>query len=85
MLTTREAGRTGLSDREHLEFARENNYVIVTADQDFLRLAAEGFTHSGIIFLTRAEISPGRVIREIGKIAESVGFKDMKGHIEFIS
>lgn len=86
VLMTSEAERSGLSDREHLEFAKTNNYVIVTADQDFLRLAAEDdVKHPGIIFLTHVEISPGKVIREIGKIVENFTSEDMKNHIEFIS
>lgn len=85
VLTTKEADKLGFSDEHHLEFATENERVIVTADQDFLRLAVKGIPHAGIIFLTSPEIPVGRVIQRIGKIAETLTAEDMKNHIEFIS
>lgn len=51
-----------------LEFARKESRDIVTRDKDFLRLAAQGESHEGIIFLTRS-LRAGDIIRELEKIA----------------
>jgi uncharacterized protein with PIN domain len=41
--TTNEAGLRTQDDVAHLRFARDEGRVIVTRDQDFLRLASEGW------------------------------------------
>jgi hypothetical protein len=56
--TVREEQRTGLSDRDQLEFAAERGWVFVSHNRaDLVRLATEfvaaGRTHSGIIVCTR--------------------------------
>lgn len=40
----------GASDEEHLAFARENEYVIFTQDDDFLKLHARQIPHYGIVY-----------------------------------
>ncbi|MDQ7036038.1 MAG: DUF5615 family PIN-like protein [Anaerolineae bacterium] len=42
--------RLGDSDDNHLQRATDLERVLCTYDQDFLRLAAEGTSHHGIIF-----------------------------------
>ena len=49
--TTIEAGLRTKDDESHFEFARLERRVIVTRDQDFLRLAQTS-NHSGIVFYT---------------------------------
>jgi predicted nuclease of predicted toxin-antitoxin system len=49
VLTTPEAGHMGWSDEEHLTFARENHYVLITQDDDFLTLARKT-EHAGIAY-----------------------------------
>src|SRR5882672_858487 len=48
--TTNEAGLRAKDDEAHLRFARDEKRVIVTRDQDFLRLASGALDHSGIVF-----------------------------------
>ena len=50
VLTVVEAGMLGASDEEHVSKAREEDRVIFTQDVDFLRLAAAGRAHAGIVY-----------------------------------
>ena len=50
VITARDLGLLGASDRQHLRRAQELHCVFCTNDSDFLELAAEGATHSGIVF-----------------------------------
>jgi predicted nuclease of predicted toxin-antitoxin system len=40
--TAAEAGLTGVTDSTHMEFAASSGRVVVTQDDDFLRLHAQG-------------------------------------------
>ena len=55
--TTADDGLVGCEDSQHVEFANREMRVIFTNDADFLRLAAEGFSHSGIVFCHHAFFS----------------------------
>jgi predicted nuclease of predicted toxin-antitoxin system len=46
--TAAEAGLIGATDVAHLEFAVSSGRVVVTQDDDFLRLHAQGVNHAGI-------------------------------------
>jgi uncharacterized protein (DUF433 family) len=48
--TTNDARLAGASDRTQLSFARASGRVIVTQDDDFLRLHASGVDHARIVF-----------------------------------
>jgi predicted nuclease of predicted toxin-antitoxin system len=47
-LTAHDAERCGDTDAQQLEFARENSYIVVTFDSDFLILAASGILHIAV-------------------------------------
>lgn len=67
--TTNEAGLRARDDESQLRFARAHRRVIVTRDRDFLRLAAEGRHHPGIIFCpTTYEV--GEMVRGLMLIHE---------------
>lgn len=83
VLTMQDADRDGRKDIEQLRFADEDARVIVTADQDFLRLDAEE-EHSGIIFISDRDASVGEKIRNISKIGERISQEEMRNHVEFI-
>jgi len=48
--TAQEVGLLAASDEEYLALAMREGRVIFTRDVDFLRLQAEGFTHTGIVY-----------------------------------
>ena len=55
----------GDSDDNHLQRATALERVLCTYDQDFLRMAAEGMYHHGIIFARQQTASIGGWVREI--------------------
>src|SRR5436305_42456 len=64
VLTVAEAHMLGASDEEHVQRARNEDRVIFTQDDDFLRLHTAGIDHSGIIY-ARQQTPLGDIIRGI--------------------
>lgn len=83
-LSAQDAGRCGLSDLEQLEYARREQRVIVTFDDDFLTLAALGITHTGIAFSPASKYSIGELLRALLLIYEILTPSEMHNHIEFL-
>lgn len=83
VLTVPEAGLMGARDEEHLARARQDGRVIFTQDDDFLRLAAAGVSHSGIVY-ARQHTSVREILRGLRLIYEVLDPEDMVGHIEFL-
>ena len=82
--TARAEERLGDPDREHLSFARENDWILVTFDDDFLSLV-EGscLDHAGIIYVHISKVE-SQVIAESttanppdGDNPRGYGFQDM--------
>lgn len=83
VLTLVEADMLGASDEEHMTFARSQGRVIVTHDDDFLRLAAEGIDHAGIVYAPQGR-TIGAMVQGLTLIAQVLTADEMRGHIEFI-
>ena len=81
--TTIEAGLRTKNDEAHLQFARSEGRVIVTRDQDFLRLVSGGSDHSGIVFYT-ANQSIREIIEGLILIYEVMLPAEMVGSIEYL-
>ncbi|MFB6152043.1 MAG: DUF5615 family PIN-like protein [Haloarculaceae archaeon] len=64
--TARGEGRLGDPDREQLRYAVENDWVLVTFDDDFLSLVeSEGLDHAGLIFVQQAGRRVGDAVKTI--------------------
>lgn len=83
VLTLAEADMLGASDEEHMAFARDEGRVIVTHDHDFLRLAAEGVDHAGIVYAPQGR-TVGTMVQGLMLIAQVLRAEEMRGHVEFI-
>jgi predicted nuclease of predicted toxin-antitoxin system len=81
--TTVEAGLRTQGDESQLRFARDEGRVIVTRDQDFLRLAGGGVEHSGVVFYT-ANQSIREIIEGLILIYEVMLPGEMAGWIEYL-
>ena len=81
--TTNEAGLRTKDDETHLDFARWEGRVIVTRDQDFLRMSRRVPDHSGIVFYT-ANQSIREIIEGLILIYEVMLPAEMAGHVEYI-
>ena len=81
--TTTEAGLRTKDDEGHLRFARAEGRVIVTRDQDFLRLASGTPDHTGIVFYT-ANQSIREIIEGLILIYEVMLPGEMAGSVEYL-
>ncbi len=81
VLTVPEAGTLGASDEAHLRRAWEEGRVIFTQDDDFLRLAAAGADHAGIVYTTQ-ENAIGEIISGLMLIHWVLEADEMMGHVE---
>lgn len=78
-----EVGMRGRSDADQLAFATAAARVIVTRDQNDLRLHATGAGHAGIVFI-QAATGTGAIIRGLTLIFQVLDAEDMLQHVEFI-
>jgi len=81
--TLNEAEMLGAPDKEHLAFAEREDYVIVSHDDDFLRLVDEGDSHSGLVYVPR-EQTIGEMIRGLRRLAEVFAEEKESGRVEFL-
>lgn len=83
VVTTHEAGMRGASDEEQLAFSTQGQRVMVTKDDDFLRLHARGFEHNGIAFVP-GDASIGVIVRGLVLIHLILDDDEMRNHVEFL-
>ena len=82
--TTTEAGLLGADDEAHVAFALRESRVIFTNDRDFLRLAASGAAHAGIVYCPPADSRIGEIIRYLALMHECLDPEDMMNHVEYL-
>lgn len=81
--TTVEVGLRTHSDEAQLAFALREKRVLVTHDQDFLRLAAQGVSHAGIVFCYHSR-SLSQIIEGLLLIQGVYSLEEMFAQVEFI-
>lgn len=62
---SREEGLLGANDEAQIAFARAGDRVLVTHDDDFLRLTAAGADHAGVAYVPPQTLSIGEMIRRL--------------------
>lgn len=82
--TAAEAGLVSASDDEHLAFALADRRVVVTHDEDFLRLHAAETPHAGIAFCHAGTRSIGEIVRALVMIHDCVAENEMESHVEWL-
>jgi hypothetical protein len=82
--TAADAGLIGATDVEHLEFAASSGRVVVTQDDDFLRLHAQGAAHAGIAYCPQQSMSIGEMLRRVILIHDLLSTEEMTGRVEFL-
>lgn len=83
VLTVPEAQMLGAADNVHLELARQQGRVVFTQDTDFLRLAASGITHAGVVYAPQLTAT-GKIIRGLALIHQVLDAEEMVNQVEFI-
>lgn len=81
--TTIQVGLRAKSDDAHFQFAQNERRVVVTRDQDFLRVASKVSGHCGIVFFTASQ-SMREIIEGLILIHEAMTPQEMLGHIEYL-
>jgi predicted nuclease of predicted toxin-antitoxin system len=74
---------SGVEDDEHLERCRNERRVIITNDDDFVRLA-ENRPHAGVIRYEKQSHSPKKFLRAVMRIDEFFSPEEMRDHIEWL-
>ena len=82
--TTTDAGLLSATDEDHLEFALRENRVVFTNDSDFLRLAADGRHHAGIVFCPPEASSIGEVVRYLALMHDCLTSDEVANRIEYL-
>ncbi|MCK6468165.1 MAG: DUF5615 family PIN-like protein [Candidatus Brocadia sinica] len=82
VVSARDVGNLGFSDKEQLDYATRKNFVIVTHDDDFLSMAMK-FEHKGIVYVHQQKYSVGGLIRGLKLLWDIAEQKDMANHVEF--
>jgi predicted nuclease of predicted toxin-antitoxin system len=82
--TTVQAGLLGASDEEHLTFALGEGRVVFTQDDDFLRLAASGRRHAGVVYCKQGGRAIGPIIEFLELIHLCMTAEEMRDHVEFV-
>ena len=81
--TTVEQGLVGTTDDRQLAFAVGGGRVVFTQDADFLRMAAVGVAHRGIVY-ARQGTGVGRIVEHLALIHLCLTEADMRDHVEFL-
>lgn len=69
--TASEEDTLGDTDREQLRLATENDWVLLTFDDDFLSIVEnESLEHSGIIYVNQAGKRIGEVVKAVDKLLQ---------------
>jgi hypothetical protein len=83
--TTTDAGLLSAPDEDHLNFALGQNRVVFTNDSDFLRLAANGRHHAGIVYCPPEASGIGDVARYLSLINDCLSPVEVADKVEYIS
>lgn len=73
----------GATDETHLVFALQEQRVIFSQDDDFLKLHAKGLLHAGIAY-AHQRVAVGVVIQGLLLIQQVLESDEMQNHVEFI-
>jgi hypothetical protein len=88
IITAFEDGRWADDDTNLLEHATAAGRVLVTQDEDFLRIAAlwiaDGREFAGIVYAHQMRIGVGRFIADLELIAKSCDPAQFRNHVEHL-
>lgn len=82
--TSKDAELIGASDEGQIAFAHESGRVLVTHDDDLLRLSAEGVEHAGIAYCHPRKNSIGQNILSLMRLWRTTDAEDMWNQVVFL-
>jgi len=77
-------GVLGISDIEHLQKALAMTRVLCTYDDDFLRLAKDGYTHAGIAYFPSKNASIGAWVKSLRELQTRYTSDNVNGQVIFL-
>ena len=77
-------GELGTEDSEHLRRATELGRVVCTEDDDFIRLAAQGIKHAGIIHGEQDKRSMGDWIKYLRFVHAICSAEELTNEVLFV-
>jgi predicted nuclease of predicted toxin-antitoxin system len=81
VLTAREEGTLGDPDRDQLAYARGQDWVLMTFDDDFLSLVeGEGLDREGLIYVRQAGRQIGDVVKAVDEHLDNRRSEDRTIH-----
>lgn len=82
--TTVEVGLMAATDEEQLAFAHQSGRLLVTFDDDLLRLHATALPHAGIAYCKQGARSLGHILRKLVIIHESMTPQETAGQVLYL-
>ena len=82
--TSKVAKLIGASDLEQLEYARRQGRVLVTHDDDFLRIHAAGTEHAGIVYVHQKRLTIGQTVLALFALQRYESAESMAGRVKFL-
>ena len=83
--TCSNAGLIGATDEQQWEYVGQEGRIIITADQDFLRMNAVDTEHPGIIFWTKSASYPfGQLVKAIDEICYEKTADELRGTVTYL-
>ena len=84
VVSVQEMGLEGDDDANHLTRAVAMGCALVTADSDFLIMAASGIEHNGILFGVQDNLSIGDWIERLELVCAVYSPEELINHVEYL-
>jgi predicted nuclease of predicted toxin-antitoxin system len=82
--TTPEQNLIAASDVEQLAFCLSEGRVLVTNDEDFLKLNAQRVEHCGIVYVTNQRMPIGKLVNKLVVMRRTLDSGEMTGQVQFL-
>jgi hypothetical protein len=84
VVSVRELGTLGQSDRVHLSTATELGRVLCSHDIDFVRLTQMGISHSGLVIAVGSRFGVGDWVRGLAQLHARYTAEDFINRVEYL-
>lgn len=82
--TAIDSGVVGLPDDQLLARWLTEGRVLITHDQDFLRLHRQGVAHAGIVFCEQRSRSIGEIVAYLSLVTDVLSPAEIAARVEFV-
>ena len=83
-VTTQDAGRLGAHDEDNVRWCNDQDMVVVTHDDDYLRIVSGRADHAGIAYCRRPKYGPSGLIRALIRLAGNRTAEELRGTVEYL-